>query len=114
MATFVVKILLNFFCASPTAILVSSLLRPLPFFLPPNVLLFIPLLIFYAISIPVLFGKLIPFIAYEKNAKGEYKLSMKRYIPTLIITTLIVYYLFAALVYYYTTKVICFAKDFMP
>lgn len=114
MATIVIKILLNFFCASPTAIVVSSLLRPLPFFLPPNILLFFPLLIFYAISIPVLFGKILRPLAYVKNDKGEYEFSMKRFIPTLIITTLIVYYVFAFFVYYYTTKVICFAKDFMP
>ena len=116
MATIVIKILLNFFCASPTAIVASSLIRPLlpPPFLPPNGLLFFPLLIFYAISIPVLFAKLIRPLAYTKNDKGEYQFSWKRYLLTLFITTFIVYFVFAFLVYYYTTKVICFAKDFMP
>jgi hypothetical protein len=116
MATIIVKILLNFFCASPTAILASSLIRPIlpPPFFPPNALLFFPLLLFYAISIPVLFGKLLRPIAYVKNEKGEYVFSLKRYLPTLFITTFIVYFILAFLVYYYTTKVICFVKDFAP
>jgi hypothetical protein len=114
MATKVVQILLNFFCASPTAILASSLIRPLIPIFPPNFILFALLLIFYAISIRVLFGKLFRPIAYVKDDKGEYKISYKRYIPTVLITTFIVYFVLAFFIYYYTTKVICFAKDFIP
>jgi hypothetical protein len=116
MATIIVKILLNFFCASPTAIFASSLIRPLlpPPFLPPNVLLFAPLFIFYAISIRVLFAKFIRPLAYKQNEKGEYEFSWKRYLISLFTISLIVYFVLAFLVYYYTTKVICFAKDFVP
>jgi hypothetical protein len=114
MATIIVRILLNLFCSSPTAILVSSLVRPVLFFMPPNILIFIPLLIFYAISIKVLFAKFIPFLAYKKDESGKYKFHLGRYLLTLIFITFIVYYVLTFLLYYYTTKVICYAKDYMP
>jgi hypothetical protein len=113
MAAFLIKLLLKFFCGSKTAMVSSSLLRPLMFFFPPHLLILGLIVIYFIISIPMLFTKIpfLKFLSYKKNEQGEYNYSLLRHIISVSIISWFVYYILLFLLYLFATKVLCYVHN---
>jgi len=113
MPAFLIKLLLKFFCGSKTAMVASSLLRPLMFFFPPHLIILGLVVFYFLFSIPMLFSKIpyMEFLSKKKNKQGEYEFSLFRYILSVSIISWSVYYILLFLLYLFATRVLCYVHN---